>query len=43
MHAVKRTAERLIADREAYDAVRELTERLSSAGPPAGRDHDRQD
>jgi chromosomal replication initiator protein len=37
MHAVKRTAERLTSDREAFDAVRQLTERLSDGG------HDRRD
>jgi len=37
MHAVKRAADRLATDREAFDTVRQLTERLSSAGP------DRQD
>jgi len=30
MHAVKRTADRLTTDREAFDTVRELTERLSA-------------
>jgi len=33
MHAVKRTADRLTADRDAYETVRELTERLSSGSP----------
>ena len=33
MHAVKRTADRLTSDRDAYDTVRELTERLSGASP----------
>ena len=37
MHAVKRTADRLTSDREAFDTVRELTERLSGGG------HDRRD
>jgi chromosomal replication initiator protein len=37
MHAVKRTAERLTSDRDAFDTVRELTERLSGSG------HDRRD
>jgi chromosomal replication initiator protein len=37
MHAVKRAADRLSSDREAYDTVRHLTERLSGADP------DRQD
>jgi chromosomal replication initiator protein len=32
MHACKRTAERIATDREAYDAVRRLTERLGGAG-----------
>jgi chromosomal replication initiator protein len=31
MHACKRTAERIATDREAYDAVRRLTERLGSS------------
>jgi chromosomal replication initiator protein len=30
MHAVKRTADRLTTDREAFDTVRELTERLAT-------------
>jgi hypothetical protein len=30
MHAVKRAAERLGSDREAFDTVRDLTERLSA-------------
>jgi len=30
MHAVKRTADHLTTDREAFDTVRELTERLSA-------------
>jgi chromosomal replication initiator protein len=33
MHAVRRTAHRLTTDREAYDTVRELTERLSGGSP----------
>jgi chromosomal replication initiator protein len=33
MHAVKRTADRLTTDRDAYDTVRELTERLSGSSP----------
>ena len=33
MHAVRRTADRLTSDREAYDTVRELTERLSARSP----------
>jgi chromosomal replication initiator protein len=33
MHAVKRTADRLTTDPEAYDTVRELTERLSAGSP----------
>jgi chromosomal replication initiator protein len=40
MHAVKRTAARLATDREAYDTVRELTERLSRS---TGADRDRRD
>jgi chromosomal replication initiator protein len=40
MHAVKRTADRLTTDREAFDTVRELTERLSRSGGP---DLDRRD
>jgi len=40
MHAVKRTAARLATDREAYDTVRELTERLSRS---TGADLDRRD
>jgi chromosomal replication initiator protein len=40
MHAVKRTANRLAADREAFDTVRQLTERLSGA---TGADLDRTD
>jgi chromosomal replication initiator protein len=37
MHAVKRAGDRLTTDREAFDTVRQLTERLSGARP------DRQD
>ena len=33
MHAVRRTAHRLTSDRDAYDTVRELTERLSAPDP----------
>jgi chromosomal replication initiator protein len=33
MHAVKRAADRLTTDRDAYDTVRELTERLSGSSP----------
>ena len=40
MHAVKRTADRLTTDREAFDTVRELTERL---GSPTGPELDRRD
>src|SRR4051812_17954967 len=40
MHAVKRTAARPAADREAYDTVRELTESLSRS---TGADLDRRD
>jgi chromosomal replication initiator protein len=32
LHACKRTAERIATDRDAYDAVRRLTERLGGAG-----------
>jgi chromosomal replication initiator protein len=32
MHACRRTAERMAADREAYEAVRRLTERLGAGG-----------
>jgi chromosomal replication initiator protein len=31
LHACKRTAERISTDREAYDAVRRLTERLGNS------------
>jgi chromosomal replication initiator protein len=31
LHACKRTAERISTDREAYDAVRRLTERLGGS------------
>ena len=40
MHAVKRTADRLATDREAFEAVRELTERL---GAPRDTELDRRD
>jgi chromosomal replication initiator protein len=40
MHAVKRTADRLTTDRDAFDTVRELTERLVA---PAGAERDRRD
>jgi chromosomal replication initiator protein len=40
MHAVKRTADRLTTDREAFDTVRALTERL---GADAGTERDRRD
>jgi chromosomal replication initiator protein len=40
MHAVKRTADRLTTDREAFDTIQRLTERLQGA-TSAG--HDRQD
>jgi chromosomal replication initiator protein len=40
MHAVKRTADRLTTDRDAFDTVRELTERL---GAPAQPELDRRD
>jgi hypothetical protein len=32
MHACRRTAERIASDPEAFDAVRRLTERLTSIG-----------
>jgi chromosomal replication initiator protein len=32
LHACRRTAERIASDRDAYDAVRRLTERLGAAG-----------
>jgi chromosomal replication initiator protein len=40
MHAVRRTAERLTADRDAFEMVAQLTERLSAAAAP---DLDRRD
>jgi chromosomal replication initiator protein len=44
MHAVKRAAERLTTDRDAFDTVRELTEHLSVAGEvPPGQGPDRRD
>ena len=33
MHACRRTAERIAADPEAYDAVRRLTEELADGSP----------
>jgi chromosomal replication initiator protein len=43
MHAVKRTADRLTTDRDAFTTVRELTERLGRAGAAGSPDRDRRD
>jgi chromosomal replication initiator protein len=45
MHAVRRTAERLAADREAFETVRRLTEQLTApdAPRPTGPERDRRD
>jgi chromosomal replication initiator protein len=43
MHAVKRTADRLTTDRDAFATVRELTERLGQAGAAGSPDRDRRD
>jgi chromosomal replication initiator protein len=43
MHAVKRTADRLTTDRDAFATVRELTERLERGDTPPAPDPDRRD
>jgi chromosomal replication initiator protein len=43
MHAVKRTADRLTTDREAFDTVRELTERLGGVDGATSPERDRRD